>query len=225
MENLILLMLFTYPGAISYTVYYLSTKDKTYYQELDSFSRTAWCFFLSAAITIMSFGILSLSTTESSLITLIAKIKTTNMLWKYLLLSFALSLIVGVSWHLLRRLYFHVVNHIRSKHDLSPFGKEQKVWQNLINNYDITDCVAVIKKGGKTVRAGMPQLLPDDLGSDKVIVLSHCEEVEGELNKPNHGLLGKPFVSAYDLSTDIEIEFIASHLLDEKIYGKGTKNT
>ena len=219
-ENVILAMLFTYPGAIAYMVYYISTKDKTYYHELDSFSRAACCFFLSAAATVTSFGFLSLKLGETNLEGIIKQIKTTPVLWIYLIVSFFSSIVLGTLWHYGRRIVFYFVNRYRKKNNLSPYGKNQRVWPNLMQNYPITDCAAVIRKKGRFVRAGMPQILPDDLGTDQRIVLSYCDRVEAELNKPDQGILGERYWSVYDLATDTEIEFIESSALDKQIYGE-----
>ncbi len=220
MENIILLMLFTYPGAISYMVYHLSTKDKTYYQKLDSFSRAAWCFFLSAAVTVLSFTVLSFTFGASNLNVLIQRIKFTPSLWKYLLISFGFSIALGIVWHFSLLLYFAIRNAHRVHRGLSPYAQEQKVWQNLIRNYDITDCALIIRKDGNIVRAGMPEILPGDFEKDKRIVLSYCDEVEHEINEPDGGLLGNRFVCVYDLATNTELEFIASHDLDKAIREK-----
>ena len=217
MENIILLMLFTYPGAISYMVYYLTTHNKTYYQKLDTFSRSAWCFFLSAAVTVISFKVLSLQLGNSNLVCLIEKIKYTSALWNYLLLSFCFSIGLGAVWHFILLLHFKLHNAYRVHKNLSPFVKEQKVWQNLVQNYDLTDCAVIIRKAGKVVRAGMPEIIPGDIDKDRRIVLSYCEYVEQELLKHDRGLLGDRFVSVYDLATDTEIEFIASQELDKAI--------
>lgn len=227
MENIILLMLFTYPGAISYMVYYLSTKDKTYYQELDSFSRTAWCFFMSAAVTVLSFTVLSLTSGEYSLKGVVDKIQSTPSLWKYLVISFGFSVIMGIILHFLLRLYFKLRNAYRVHCGLSPYAQEQKVWQNLIQNYDITDCALIIRKDEKIVRAGMPEILPGDFEKDKRVVLSYCDEVEHEINEPDGGLLGNRFLCVYDLATNTELEFIASQDLDKAIrekYGDSTQD-
>ena len=220
MENIILLMLFTYPGAISYMVYYLTTKDKTYYQKLDSFSRTAWCFFLSAAATVLSFTVLSYTFGTSSLNVLVEGIKSTPALWKYLLISFTISIVMGIILHFLLLLYFKLRNDYRVHRGLSPYAQEQKVWQNLVQNYDLTHCALIIRKDGVIVRAGMPEILPGDFDKDKRVVLSYCDEVEQELNKPDRGLLGDRFVSVYDMATSTELEFIASHDLDKAIQEK-----
>lgn len=220
MENIILLMLFTYPGAISYMVYYLITKDKTYYQELDSFGRTAWCFFLSAAVTVLSFTVLSFAFRASNLSVLVQQIKYTPSLWLYLFVSFGVSIALGIIWHFTLLFCFKMRNAYRVHRGLSPFGQEKKVWQNLVQNYDITDCALIIRKDGQLVRAGMPEILPGDFDNDKRIVLSYCTEVEQELNKPDGGLLGNRFVSVYDLATNTELEFIASHNLDKAIRDK-----
>ena len=219
-ENVILAMLFTYPGAIAYMVYYISTKDKTYYHELDSFSRAACCFFLSAAVTVFSFTVLSFSFDTSSLVFLVEKIKHTSFLWKYLLISFGISIAFGAAWHFLLLIYFKLLNAHRVRQHLSPFGHEQKVWQNLMQNYDITDCALIIRKNGEVVRAGMPEILPGDFDKDKRIVLSYCSEVEQEIAKEDGGLLGDRFVSVYDLGSNTELEFIASHDLDKAIREK-----
>lgn len=216
MENIILLMLFTYPGAVAYLIYEQLTKNKTYYKDADSFSKTALCFFVSAGITILTCQTIA-KTGEMNLTALTEQMKTSSAIWRYLIFSLLYSTCAGVVGHLLLKLHFALYNKHRSKHKLSPYSDHPKVWAQLVKEYDLTDCAAIIRKGGRIVRAGMPEILPDDIDNDRQIVLSYCDRVEAELAKPDRGLLGERFVSVYDLASDTEIEFIASQALDEAI--------
>lgn len=215
MENIILLMLFTYPGAIAYLVYVRATCRTTYYREYEPFSRTALCFFISAAVTVISCGILSMQAQSKSLETLIGKIKTSDMLWAYLMTSLCASIATGLLWSLLAWIEFRIANRRKEKKGLPIKGKPRKVWAHLVNEYEVTQCIAIIRKGGKIVRAGVPQILPDDLDTEPMVCLSYCNRVEKELAKPDWGLLGNRFMSVYRLDTDSEIEFVAA----EELFG------
>ncbi|MDO4866340.1 MAG: hypothetical protein Q4C10_07250 [Clostridia bacterium] len=213
MENIILLMLFTYPGAIAYLIYSRIAKGMTTYQEPDSFTRAALCFFISAAVTVITCGMLT--NMRGGLSGLIGELKHTGMLWNYLKWSFILSIVAGVLWIVCARLMLLAVNKYRRHKHIPPHTVRRKAWVELINEYSVGECAAIIRKGGKIVRAGFPQVLPDDLSDDPVIVLSYCNRVERELAKPDWGLLGNRFLSAYNLGTDTEIEFVAAENLTE----------
>lgn len=215
MEDIILLMLFTYPGAMAYLIYSRITKGMTTYQEPDSFTRAALCFFISAAVTVLTCGMLT--DMNAGLSGVIDALKTSGIVWDYLLRSFILSVGAGILWIVCAHLLLLAVNKYRSSKHLPSNTVNRNTWTELYNKYSLAECAVIIRKGGKVVRAGMPEVMPDDLKDDPVFALSHCNRVEKELVKPDWGLLGNRFISVYRLDTDTEIEFIAADNLNKAI--------
>jgi len=162
---------------------------------------------------------MSVGLENASLQNLITAITATRDIWQYLAVSFLCSVVVGLVFYFAMLLFLKLKNRIGIFQGIAPDGLKDQVWREFVTQYNTTDCALIVRRSGRIVRAGMPEILPSSIKDDPSLLLSHCEEVEREYNKDDHGLLGNRFVSYYDLSTDTEFEFIASHALDEVIYG------
>ena len=219
MENIVLLMLFTYPGAIAYFVYCRMAHGKIFYKEVDTFFKSAICFFLSVLVTVASITILALGNSGLSLAKLSVAIKNSDTLGKYTFISFAISLICGVIYYFLAWLFFQLSNHDRKAHNVSQVDEHLYVWNDIMDNYDISGCCVVVRKNGKMLHAGFPLVLPGDYSKDKSLALEYCDLVEKEIND-NGDSIGEAYISYMDLDSDIEIEFRDAHVLQELINKK-----
>jgi len=216
MENIILLILFTYPGAISHLVYSYLAQNKTFYKKMDSFYKTAICFFLSALVTVLSMLILKPITKTDSLSVLASQIRDSELIWKYLFTSIIVSILLGFALYSFAQLRLYLQNQNQQSVNGAIRGQYTFVWDDLMSKYYISDCVVIIRKNGQFVKAGKPQILPTHYSTEKQIVLTHCDDTESELKKRDRGLLGEHYLSFYDVENGVELEFIGSIDFDKE---------
>ena len=220
MENFILLMLFTYPGAISYWVYTRCASDKTFYVEPDSFSRTAISCFCSIVVTVLTLLVSSLFYHIPSISGLTKCLTETNKIWFYVLASLGVSVFVGFLWYAVYYIRYEIDNKRKKESKKSPAGLYKSVWVQLLKEYEIGGCIVIIRRKGRIVRMGFPQIIPDEITSDCGIVLSYCDEVESEYTKENNGLIQELVYSYYDIHYDVELEFLNAKALAKAISKK-----
>lgn len=210
-------MLFTYPGAISFYVYERLAYDKTFYRGIDAYAKTAICFFLSAFITILSYGILSIYKHVYDFSALIVLLKNGQLLGGYAFISLILSLVIGYILFVIRLFIFFLCNADKTSYGEPKEGIYKSNWDQIRKDYDTQSCIVIIKKDGKMVNAGVVELTSDDYSSDKSIVLSYSDYVLDEIKYNESKLIGNHVITYYDAENNVAFEYYAAIELINKI--------
>lgn len=208
MENIILLILFTYPGAFVEFTYYFFAKDRDFYHQPESYFRTARIFFFSAIITLgclwlfgeIYHGPLTLSNA-------IMFLSRDNNAIHFAIVSCAASALLGLAWFAGRSLIERIENCWNTAHGKARRGPRKQVWMSMMAdpNTPKTDYVAELYHDGKLVRRGLVYHLTNDPQEDNAMALMHCELVEEVLNTENQDLIGEPIISYVDMGKNNEI--------------------
>lgn len=227
MENVIILMLFTYPGAIMDRVFAIASAKYDYHKSLDGSALAARYLIYSALCTTISILILSLTLNIKdgvSLAAIVGLLQATNLWWKYLLISFVVSILCGLASFCI---HHFILRNIRNK-ILIPKGHykdsgTKDTWQHIINHpdeFDLWNCAIVIRKDGHIVAAGLPYALPKD-HQEARYALMHCDKVLQELNtraeNDETSMLGETMLNYYDATNDYMMEFIYAPRLWDKV--------
>ena len=208
MENIIVAILFTYPGAFVEFTYWKLAKDAAFYKKPEEYFRIARVFFLSAIVTLfclLLFGIIEHGQLELS--NAVYYLEQRNNAIIYSIVSVVISCMVGFVWYGLSCLRQLIRNKWRLNHRKAPDGKCKQVWMSMLADPDVPkmDYVLEIWKHGKLMKRGYIMHLPDDLREDTGFVLMHCDLVEEVLNTPDQDLISDPLVSYVDIATETEI--------------------
>ena len=220
MENIIPLILFTYPGAISECVYRRLDKNRSGMKQNDEIIRVAWDFFLSALVTALCLVILHPG--DGTLSDLMEAMKEAGFLWSYLAWSLGLGAVVGVAWFLLKLLCFRGRNWYLKKRGMDTYGAKRTVWKDLLDDSLIPHekAIASVRKDGIRLRAGFIWKYTTDLASDPGLILMHTKTVEEELDrKPGEkSLIRDPVVSYIEPASGLEIQIYDGKALGDYIY-------
>lgn len=223
MENIIWLILFTYPGAFTEFTYHYFAKDRAFYREPEAYFRTARVFFLSALISLACltlFGKIYHGPLDLS--TAVMFLSKKNHAIYYALVSFVASVGVGAAWYGLNCLIEHIRNKGKIAQRKAPSGKKKQVWMSMMADPRTpqTDYVVEVWQHGKLVRRGLAMHMPDDLREDAGFALTHCDTVEEVLNTEDQDLISEPSVSYVDVKTETEIIIREANKYCEWIMGK-----
>ena len=207
MENVIALILFTYPGAVCEYIYMRLVKDTALKNKPDEIFRVARGFFMSAVVTMSCYAMLR----EESLQALMEKLQAADCFLRYLALSLLVSALLGLLWFLAAVLAFHAANGLRKKYNLPALGDSGSVWQDIFNDSETKSdaYVAAVYRDGKRLRAGIIYEYPDDLQEDAGLILMHTRMIETDLDRPpeERTLVGLPYAHYIDLKTGTEVAF------------------
>lgn len=225
MENLILLLLFTYPGAIMDEVYCAFSKRFDYYRKLDGAAQAARYFMYSAICTAISLSLIPLLASglkNASLNTIFDSLKTIELLWKYLALSFAISILCGILFFCLRHFIYRPFRNLIMCKLLGYYEDTgtKDVWTTILNSpsdMKLRDQAAVILKGDRIVAAGLVYAFP--LSPDEMqYSLMHCDHVNEKIQgKSNQELVSESTLTYYDAKNDMTILFIEASEIWERL--------
>lgn len=205
MENIIFLMLFTYPGAFAEFTYRHFAKDRAFYREPETSLRAARIFFLSALTTLIC--LLIVGGWSAGLPGTIEALKRGNNTFIYAFLSAGVSLDLGGAWYGLSCLWDKLYNRFAEARGEPRRSHNSQTWMSLMANKDVPqkECVFEIRKNGMRIHAGLPLHCPDDLREDSGIALCHCKTVENILDTPDQDLIEQPSAYYLDMRNNIEI--------------------
>lgn len=214
MENLVLLILFTYPGAIFDWVYTLLAKDKSFYHSMAEHQRVARGFFISSIIALATMPIVIPSSFENyTLKNWVDVLIKTNRIWLYILSSVVISIILGIVWyHTMNKFIFPWQNRRAQKQGLPMSGQYKKVWYEIMHAPDdisLESVVAIIRdNNGNQLNAGLIHCFPDDITEEPQLSLMYCDRVANELAKPpEESLIDGHIITYHNLTHHITIEF------------------
>ena len=189
MDDLMLLMLFSYPGVITDLVYTSLAKEKTFYRDASEFFRVARAFFLSALTAFITMLVTLPGSWEAHTIAnWIETLKTNAIVWRFAFNAACVSSALGFIWFGLACLGLRLRNHRAKKnkkayHD-TAFGC---TWHDVIRQPDQVDLrkavIEVCNGDGERINCGFPFALPNDIRTEPSLALSCCEWVDEELDK------------------------------------------
>jgi len=208
MENIIWLILFTYPGAFTEFTYFFLSKDRDFYHKPEAYFRTARIFFFSAIITLgclrffgaIHHGPLNLSNAVMFL-------SKDNYAIHFAIVSCVASIAFGFVWYKIRSRIERIQNQWNTKHGKARRGPRKQVWKSMLADPDTpqTDFVAEIYHDGKLIRRGLVYHMTNDPKEDNSIALIQCELVEEVLSTENQAAIGDPMISYVDMERNNEI--------------------
>lgn len=213
MDDLLLLMIFTYPGAISDMMYTFLAKEKTFYREASSTFRVARGFFLSALTTILTMRLMIPEGSGAHTIeNWISLLKKSEIVWRYIGTSLAISIVIGLLWFSGSCFKLWIRNLCAEK-TKKAFCETQyaSTWHDVIRQpekVDLREAVVIVKNSeGKMVNCGLPFALPNDIRKEPALALSHCEWVEVELDKDqDESMIEGVLVTYSDLQSGFSVE-------------------
>lgn len=207
MENIIPLILFTYPGAVAEYVYNLLSAEYAFHRKPDEVFRVARDFFLSALVTALCL----LLSGEKNLATLTTRLQDTGCLFSYLAESLAASAALGAVWFAARLAIFRAMNRGKAEKRDPTLGERQTVWQDLFSDPELCcgSYVAEIRQNGALLRAGIVYEYTRDLQTDPGMILMHSAMIEADLARPaeDRALVGLPYAHYMDLNSGMEVSF------------------
>lgn len=208
MENIIVAILFTYPGAFAEFTYWSFAKDEPFYRKPESYFQTARIFFLSALITLASLAFFGwVSCPGLNLSNAITFLNHGNNALCYTLISCAISGATGFVWFATRIGLQEVGNWLKISQGKARIGPRKQVWMSMLadKNTPQMGYVIEIHKHGELKQCGLAYHVPDDLREDTGFALMHCDLVKKYMDNPEYDIISKPLVSYIDLEHDAEI--------------------
>ena len=230
MENIIILMLFTYPGAIMDRVFAIMSTKYDYHKSLDGSALAARYLIYSAICTTISLLLLActlhVKQNAISLTAIVTLLQSSGIWLRYLFLSLFVSIICGIIAFVF---HHYILRNIRNK-VLIPTGiykdsGAKDTWRHILNHpdeFDLWNCAVVIYKDNDIVAKGLPYAIPKDYAEGR-FALMQCDKVDQELKKRTTGeecLLSEAMLNYYDAANNCNIEFIYAPDLWKKLQGE-----
>lgn len=213
MDNIILLAIFTYPGAVVDGVYTRLAKDKSFFAQPEAAVRAARDFFFSALIAVITMPIiLSDSEGAHTLSNWVDVMKKDEVVWSYILSSALCAIVLGFAWYMVRRFpLLWLQNKVSAFSNIPTESPHSTIWGDILSTPEdirLDRCAVIVRRNGEIVRAGLPYLLPHKIDQDPAIALMYCEHVEYELSLGSEStkVLDQQCVY-YDIQNNVEIEF------------------
>ena len=218
MENIIILILFTYPGIMADYFHGLMVRGKQYEKRPEEAIRAARDFFLSAVITVAGMGIFSLITgTGFSLGGIRAALQSGRNLAIYLPISLMLALGAAWIWYAGNRILFWSRNQLRSNQGKSTLGESKSVWKSIFDDpyIDYNNSAFAIYQDGKLIRAGLPIDVSDDMQNDPWAILTWTETARMDLERPTEErtLLINPVASCVNIGNGVTVDIYDGGLM------------
>lgn len=187
MENIIIMILFTYPGAMADFIHSRIVEGTQYDHKPEEYFRIARDFFLSAVISIASLWAYCAITGQQFGISAAAeKLRTDDSVWLFAGITIIGAILAAAIWAALDNGKFSLRNTIRQKAGKTTYAKRKSVWESLMTEKDIpfNNCVLAFYQDGKLIKAGMPHTVSDDYKNDPWAILMWPETARMELEKP-----------------------------------------
>jgi len=189
MDNIIILLLFTYPGAITELVLSQFAEHRSYFPKRDGMLETVRYFFYSTIISTCSliiFGLIT-GTFTNGLTEWIENLKTGWQIALYLAISFSLSFLFAAFWYwMMKNVVHRLIKWYRIKKHIPYDAGYADVWKSIIMNpeeIDLSKAVAIILKGNDQIACGLVHSITDDIQGLPEITLSFSDHVAYRINK------------------------------------------
>lgn len=222
MENIIILILFTYPGIMADYLHDQMVEKEAFHKDIKESFRTVRDFFLSAVITLVTISLFSLiMRVNPELQTIINEIQKDMNIWIYLIMSIVISVISAYVWHGINLLTLKRKNRKAERQNTFLESKWDKTWTALYRDRKIpyAHCVMAVYKDGKLIRAGLTHHVTENPEEDPWIALKFMTEAEEEINKPKdkRKVLIEPAYSFINLQNGTSVEIYDSRYFTPKI--------
>lgn len=174
MEQIIILILFVFPGvfvSLLYKEYLPRSKN-----ESTDYEKTVIAFIYSFAVLVLNIIIMKLvySKDVQVLTQLMDQFKNTGFLIKYVGLTFTTSILFAVVWHFIfKRIILKIQNIFRVKGGLTKITQYPNVWDEIFANpeTDLNDLYVSIEKDGELITQGLIALYSPIDAKEKEIKL------------------------------------------------------
>ena len=211
MQEIIILILFTYPGAMADYFHSLMASGKQWDNTPDEHFRIARDFFLSAMITLASMAVFCMiRKAEFSLTGVTEALQEGKGLWIYAAISFLIALLTAAAWSAGNRGFLKASNRCRASRGTATIDETKRVWESMMNDPEIpfNKCVMAIYQGNQLIKAGIPHNVSNDVKSDPWAILTWTETAMQDLQRPadERSLLINPDYSFVNLENSMTVD-------------------
>lgn len=206
MADVVILILFTYPGVIAEYVYHMLAAKKSFLGKPDEIFRVARDFCVSVLVTVVALGVFNrIYGTSLSVSALAEELMTGDRIFSYGVISLVLSMAAGVVWYWLMLACFDLKNIFSKNAAGTTTSIRGQVWDDFrhLKGVPLNGCVLAIYKEGQLIRAGVLKEITDNPAEDPGILLYDTGIVENEIRKPRAEWkhLDGAYISYYDMNT------------------------
>lgn len=211
MENIIILILFTYPGAMADFIHSRIVSGKQYDHKPEEYFRVARDFFLSALISMASiWAYCGITGQKFGISTAVERLKADESIILFMGITIIGAALAAMIWAMWDSGKFGIRNGIRAKSGKTTFAREKSVWKTLMTDADIpfNKCVLAFYQDGKLIRAGIPHTVSDDYEKDPWAILMWTETARMDLERPEEerSLLISPTHSFVNFENGISMD-------------------
>jgi len=211
MEEIIILILFTYPGAMADYFHKLMIRGKQYDNDPDEHFRIARDFFLSALITLITMlffcGIRRIDFTLSIVM---KELQKGENLWVYGAFSLIAAFVISGVWVVGNKAYLQVTNRGRASRGTATLDETKNVWASMMTDPEIPfrTCALAVYQDGKLIRAGLAHNVSDDYKNDPWAVLTYSDTAKADLERPleERSILISPEYSFVNIENGIAVD-------------------
>lgn len=232
MEDLLLLAVFSYPGALADLVYTTFAEGREFYKDPSSAGRVARDFFFSSIIALPCMHLTIPGAPGAHTLTnWMDLLQKSELFWRYMLITCIGAVLVGFAYLGLAYLGLLIRNKQpwRKSYFKSPHGD---IWSDIVENPQEVDLVhsAIVVRNAedKILCCGLPYVIPRDIKKDPALGLMWCDQVRAELDKQtNHeeSMIRNDVVVYYDMQTGNRIEIRDAWELYEKLRQQGVTSS
>lgn len=222
MEDIIILILFTYPGIMADFIHSSMVRNRIFDRKPDEFFRAARDFFLSAAITAATMGpFCAARGIPYSLQATKLEASKGMGLMIFIILSLSASAAAALIWASGERVLLRIRNRRREIRGKDAMSEEKKVWASIRKDPDIPyyKCVMAIYKDGQLIRAGLTHNVSTDLQEDPGILMKYTDlaEQQVKLDPEERTLIDYPVVSYVEAASGIRIDIFDGTKMDRYV--------
>ncbi len=211
MEDLLLLAVFSYPGALADLVYTTFAEGREFYKEPSAAGRVARDFFFSAIIALPCMHLtIPGASGAHTLINWMDLLQKSEVFWSYMCFTLIGALLIGFAYLALAYLGLLIRNKQpwRKSYFKSSHGD---IWSDIVENPQEVDLVhsAIVVRdlNDRVLCCGLPYVVPRDVKKDPALALMWCDQVRAELGKDKaESLIRDDVVVYFNMQNGIRIE-------------------
>ena len=189
MEGIIIMILFTYPGAVADYLHGVMIRGKQYDKPAEGYFRTARDFFLSAIITLAAMAVFCpLRGVPFTLDGAAEALRSGKGLWIFAALTLIGAAIAAGIWTAGNHLAFAAWNKGRVKAGKWTMGETKSTWATMMNDKSIPfdNCALAFYKDGKLIKAGLAYEVSNDYQNDPWAILTWTGTAMEDLERPEN---------------------------------------